>query len=204
MNWKRNFVGILISFFLILSLYNISNANLTDGLVDYYPFNGNANSEYTMEMTISVKNSSGEVFKVSRAVPINGDHLLANNGNSFITPVYWGEESLNLLKNKAVDSINDLKSWIMQLIQTILVLMLKIATAIGVVLILVATAVMTYFVNVSFPIIPKNATFYFLFFASCGIWFFLIPSLYISIIYASSILLLPFTVGLAYKKLCHQ
>jgi hypothetical protein len=42
---RKNFIGILILSLLVLGLNGIGYASLSDGLVAYYPFNGNANDE---------------------------------------------------------------------------------------------------------------------------------------------------------------
>jgi len=42
---RKNIFGILVLSLLVLGLNGIGNASLSDGLVAYYPFNGNANDE---------------------------------------------------------------------------------------------------------------------------------------------------------------
>lgn len=187
MKYLLMLITIIVHILMISSIASALNA-----------INSNWNSSnYVMEMTICIKSSNGEILKISKEIPVS--NIYDQNYNLHLTPAFWGEEYFNSGINKFVSTANELKEWILEKIRPIFELLYKVAIALGVVLIFLATGIMTYFANISFPILPKHTIFFILYIISCFLWYYLTP-LFESIVYSTLILLVPYAIGWTIKQ----
>jgi hypothetical protein len=103
--------------------------------------------------------------------------------------VYWGEDFVNGALGKISDTWTEVKTYIAEILEKIR----EMTGLIGMIFIFVCSGIVTYFLNVTFPVLPSKWIFYTTFILICMGWISL-TSVYKSVIYAGGILIVPHIV----------
>ncbi len=97
----------------------------------------------------------------------------------------------------------EIKAYVIQILEKVKDMM----GILGVILIFLITGILTYFINMTFPAFPQQWVFYSVYILICIVLGYL-TSLWISVIYATGILILPYLVislvGVGYRRLLNK
>jgi hypothetical protein len=103
--------------------------------------------------------------------------------------VYWGEDYANGALGKISDTWSEAKTYIEESLEKIR----EMTGLIGMIFIFLCSGIVTYFLNMTFPVLPSKWIFYTAFILICMGWISL-TSVYKSVIYAGGILIVPHIV----------
>jgi len=144
-----------------------------------------------IEATVLIRNTDGDLYRISKVYSPSGElSYFQNGGTSFsVTPVIWGEDYMKSALDKVSNSWNEIKTYMNE----ILTKMAKMLGLIGMIVIFVGTGILTFLVNTTFPVFPPRFLFYPFFVVLCFAWYALTSNVS-SIIYAFSILIIPYLV----------
>lgn len=164
-------------------------------------FPGNEHYD-VLEISVTVKDSKGNIFKISKTTDVT-DH----GGNPKVTPVYWGEDSVNYILEKLNEKIDSvvckIKSIINEYVEKVERFYRSTLIACGVLLIFFMSAFLTWFINNSVPLFSKKMLFNCMFSATVAIWLYF-THLIESALYSVVIILVPYLIFILLNKLLHK
>jgi len=193
-----------LRYLLILTVFNLlpTASHAQEILPDmYYDFSETYAEYEVLETSLLVQSPEGFLYRISKINTLDDYSIYMVDSPTFdVVPAYFGEQYINAVLMKIQVMWREIKAYVIQILENVKDMM----GILGLILIFLVTGILTYFINITFPVVPQPWGFYSVFTIVCFGWIF-ITGIWTSVIWGTGILILPYLLislmGVGYRRL---